>query len=89
MALGAAPSRVRGMLLKQVGLMTLIGGSIGLVAAFFLGRLAESLLYQLKGRDPLVLTVAAVVLTLVALAAGFIPAHRASKVDPMWALRYE
>jgi predicted permease len=89
MALGAAPGRVRGMLLKQVGLMTLIGGSIGLVGAFFLGRLAESLLYQLKGRDPLVLTVAAVVLTLVALAAGFIPAHRASKVDPMWALRYE
>ena len=89
MALGAAPGRVRGMLLKQVGLMTLIGGSIGLVAAFFLGRLAESLLYQLKGRDPLVLTTAAVVLTLVALAAGFIPAHRASKVDPMWALRYE
>jgi predicted permease len=89
MALGAAPARVRGMLLKQVGLMTLIGGSIGLVGAFFLGRLAESLLYQLKGRDPLVLTVAAIVLTLVALAAGFIPAHRASKVDPMWALRYE
>jgi predicted permease len=89
MALGAAPGRVRGMLLKQVGVMTLIGGSIGLVGAFFLGRLAESLLYQLKGRDPLVLTVAAVVLTLVALAAGFIPAHRASKVDPMWALRYE
>jgi ABC-type antimicrobial peptide transport system permease subunit len=89
MALGAAPGRVRTMLLKQVGLMTLIGGGIGLVAAFFLGRLAESLLYQLKGRDPLVLTVAAVVLTLVALAAGFIPAHRASKVDPMWALRYE
>jgi predicted permease len=89
MALGAAPGRVRTMLLKQVGLMTLIGGGIGLVAAFFLGRLAESLLYQMKGRDPLVLTVAAVVLTLVALAAGFIPAHRASKVDPMWALRYE
>ncbi|MGH9312361.1 MAG: ABC transporter permease [Vicinamibacterales bacterium] len=89
MALGAAPGRVRLMLLKQVGLMTLVGGAIGLAAAWYLGRLAESQLYQLQGRDPLVLASAAVVLTLVALGAGFIPAHRASQVDPMWALRYE
>jgi putative ABC transport system permease protein len=89
MALGAAPGRVRLMLLKQVGLMTVIGGAIGLTAAWFLGRLAESQLYQLQGRDPLTLAASAVVLTIVALAAGFIPAHRASQVDPMWALRYE
>ncbi|HEX2343503.1 MAG TPA: ABC transporter permease [Vicinamibacterales bacterium] len=89
MALGAAPSRVRIMLLKQVGLMTLVGGGIGLVAAWYLGRLAESQLYQLQGRDPLTLAASAVVLSVVALAAGFIPAHRASQVDPMWALRYE
>jgi predicted permease len=89
MALGAAPGRVRLMLLKQVGLMTLVGGAIGLVAAWYLGRLAESQLYQLQGRDPLTLVVSAVVLSVVALAAGFIPAHRASQVDPMWALRYE
>jgi predicted permease len=89
MALGAAPGRVRRMLLKQVGLMTIIGGAIGLTAAWFLGRFAESQLYQLQGRDPLTLAASAVVLTIVALAAGFIPAHRASQVDPMWALRYE
>jgi putative ABC transport system permease protein len=89
MALGAAPSRVRIMLLKQVGLMTLVGGGIGLVAAWYLGRLAESQLYQLQGRDPLTLATSAVVLSIVAFAAGFIPAHRASQVDPMWALRYE
>jgi predicted permease len=89
MALGAAPGRVRIMLLKQVGLMTLVGGAIGLAAAWYLGRLAESQLYQLQGRDPLTLAASAVILSVVALAAGFIPAHRASQVDPMWALRYE
>ncbi len=89
MALGAAPGRVRIMLLKQVGMMTLVGGAIGLAAAWYLGRLAESQLYQLQGRDPLTLAASAVILSVVALAAGFIPAHRASQVDPMWALRYE
>jgi ABC-type antimicrobial peptide transport system permease subunit len=89
MALGAAPGRVRVMLLKQVGMMTLVGGAIGLAAAWYLGRLAESQLYQLQGRDPLTLAASAVILSVVALAAGFIPAHRASQVDPMWALRYE
>jgi predicted permease len=89
MALGAAPARVRGMVLRQVGVMVAIGGTIGLAAAVGLGQLAQSLLFQLQGSDPMVLTAAAVSLTLVALAAGFIPAHRASQVDPMSALRYE
>ena len=85
-ALGATPSRVRGMILRQVGMMTLIGGTIGLLAASGLGRLAESLLYQLKGSDPVVLAGSAIALMLVALAAGFVPARRASRVDPMRAL---
>ena len=89
MALGAAPSRVRGMVLRQVGVMVVIGGAIGLAGAIGLGRLAQSLLYELQGSDPLVLIAAAVSLSLVALAAGFVPAHRASQVDPMSALRYE
>jgi predicted permease len=89
MALGAAPGRVRRMVLKQVGIMTVIGGVIGLVAAYFMGRAAQSLLYQLQGHDPFVLIGSAVVLTLVALVAGLIPAHRASQIDPMRALRYE
>jgi predicted permease len=88
-ALGAAPSLVRGMILRQVARMTLVGGTIGLLAASGLGRLAESLLYQLKGWDPVVLVGSAIALTLVALAAGFVPAQRASRVDPMRALRYE
>ena len=89
MALGATPARVRAMVMRQVGMMTAIGGTIGLAAAIGLGRLAQSLLFELKGSDPIVLGGAAVSLTIVALAAGFIPAHRASQVDPMSALRYE
>jgi predicted permease len=89
MALGAAPTRVRLMILRQVGIMTLVGGAAGLLLVVWIARLAEDQLYQMGGRDPLVFTAAAVTLTLVALLAGFIPAHRASKVDPMTALRYE
>lgn len=89
MALGAEPARVRGMVLRQVGLMTLTGGAAGLGAAIGLGRFAQSLLFQIKGNDPGVLAASAILLALVALCAGFVPAHRASKVDPMRALRYE
>ena len=89
MALGAAPARVRAMVLRQVALMTIVGGAIGLAAAIGVGQLAQSLLFELQGYDPLVLVASAVTLTLVALGAGFIPAHRASQVDPMLALRYE
>jgi len=89
MALGAAPARVRGEILRQVAKMTVIGGVLGLTAAVAIGRLAESLLYQLNGYDPAVLASSGVALAMVALAAGFVPALRASQVDPMRALRYE
>ncbi|HEX5004469.1 MAG TPA: ABC transporter permease [Gemmatimonadales bacterium] len=89
MALGADPARVRALVLWQVGKMTLVGGSIGLVAAFFIGRVAQSLLFQLDGGDPGVLLMALGVLAVVALAAGLVPALRASRLDPVRALRYE
>jgi ABC-type antimicrobial peptide transport system permease subunit len=89
MALGAAPARVRVMVLRQVAVMTAVGGVIGLAVAVAAGRGAESLLYQLKGWDPIVLAASAIALALVALGAGLIPAHRASRLDPMRALRYE
>ncbi len=89
MALGADGRRVRGMVLRQVAVMTTVGGVLGLGGSIALGRGAQSLLYQLKGWDPLVMASAAVVLSLVALAAGYIPALRASRTDPMNALRYE
>jgi len=89
MALGAAPARVRGMVLRQVGKMTLVGGVIGLAAALAIGKSAEALLYQLQGYDPAVLTASGIALAIVAMGAGFVPALRASQVDPMRALRYE
>jgi predicted permease len=89
MALGAAPGRVRGMVLRQVGYMTLAGGAIGLLGAYEIGKGAGSLLYEMKGGDPAILALAAVLLSAVALTAGFIPALRASRIDPMRALRYE
>lgn len=89
MALGAGPSQVRQLVLRRVAWMTLIGGIVGLAAAAGLGRTAQSLLFEITGADPYVLVAAAVVLTLVALGAGFVPAHRASRIDPIGAIRYE
>ncbi len=89
MALGASARDVRTMVLRQVALMVLVGGVIGIAAAIAIGISAESLLFELKGYDPSVIGISAVVLTVVALGAGFIPAERASRIDPMRALRYE
>lgn len=89
MALGADGGRVRGMVLRQVAIMMLIGGIVGLAGAWGLGRVMGSVLYQVDGADPIVFTAAVIVLTLFAFAAGYIPALRASRVDPLNALRYD
>jgi predicted permease len=89
MALGADRSRVRTMVLRQVGVMTAIGGTVGIAAAIAIGRGAKSLLFATSGYDPIVIGLSALVLTIVALGAGYLPALRASRVDPMQALRYE
>ena len=89
MALGANIASVRGLVLRQVAIMTLIGGIIGMGAAIGVGRAAQSLLFGLKGYDPIVMLLSAVALSIVAFGAGYIPAMRASRVDPMNALRYQ
>ncbi len=89
MALGADGASVRGMVLGHVGRMTAIGGVVGLAAAVGIGRLAQALLYELQGYDPLVLGASAVLLSLVAVAAGLLPALRASRIEPMIALRQD
>ena len=89
MALGADSSQVRGLVMRQVGMMVLIGGAIGLAGAIALGKAARSMLFGINGTDPMVMVASAALLALVALAAGYVPARRASRVDPMQALRYE
>jgi ABC-type antimicrobial peptide transport system permease subunit len=89
MALGADAASVRLMVMRQVAVMALIGGVIGIAAAVGMGRAASSLLYELKGYDPVVFMIAVASLTAVAFGAGLLPALKASRVDPMQALRYE
>ncbi|HEX5971520.1 MAG TPA: ABC transporter permease [Gemmatimonadaceae bacterium] len=89
MALGADAPHVRRLVLKQVGVMLLVGGGIGVAAAIALGRAAKSLLFELQGHDPGAMAAAVVLLAVVAFAAGFIPARRAAMVNPMNALRYD
>ncbi len=88
-ALGAAPARVRWLILRQMAVMTLIGAAVGLAGALALGRAAESLLFEISGHDPVTLIAAVVLLGVIALVSAAIPAYRASRVDPMLALRAE
>jgi predicted permease len=89
MALGADAGRVRGIVLREVGLMLVIGAAAGIGLAAAAGKLVASLLYGLKPWDAPVYGAATALLCLVALAAAWVPARRASSVDPMVALRYE
>jgi ABC-type antimicrobial peptide transport system permease subunit len=89
MALGADRGRVQGMVLRQVGVMVVVGATIGAIGAFALGRAARSLLFGLQGHDPVVFVTALVLLAAVAFGAGWVPARRASRTQPMMALRYD
>ena len=89
MALGAGPHDVRSMVVKQGMRLALIGVFLGVAAALALTRLMASLLYGVKPWDPAAIVSVAVLLSAVALLATYFPALRASRVDPMIALRYE
>jgi ABC-type antimicrobial peptide transport system permease subunit len=77
------------MILRQVGRMMAVGGVIGILAALGFGRAARSLLFEMEGHDPMIIVLGALLLTSVAMGAAYLPALRASKVDPMKALRYD
>ena len=86
MALGASPNRVVAMLVWQGGRLALLGLGLGLVAAAFAGRAAESLLFSVHGLDPLTFTVAPAVVVAAALVATWVPARRAARITPLAAL---
>jgi putative ABC transport system permease protein len=88
-ALGARRADVLGLVLGQGLKLTLVGVGIGLAVALALMHLLSSLLYGVEPSDPLTFVAASVVLSALALLASYIPARRATKVDPMVALRYE
>jgi putative ABC transport system permease protein len=88
-ALGAPTGRIRAMVLRQVARMAVIGIVLGAIAAWALGLAAQSLLLGIEAGDPLALAAAAALLAVVMLGAAYIPARRASRVDPMSVLRDE
>jgi len=89
MALGAARSNVRWLVLREILLLVGIGIAVGIPITLAGSRLVTTMLYGLKGTDPASIASAVVFLLAVAAAAGYLPARRASRVDPMVALRYE
>jgi ABC-type antimicrobial peptide transport system permease subunit len=89
MALGAQPSVVIGMVLRETGILIVIGLAAGVPASLACARLVQSTLFGLEPADPLTLGCALGVMLLVASVSGYLPARRASHVDPLVALRQE
>jgi putative ABC transport system permease protein len=89
MALGATPRQVLSLVVRQGMSLVLIGAAIGIVGALALGRMLATLLYGVKASDPLTFAGVSIVLIGVASLAIYIPARRATRIDPLRALRYE
>ena len=89
LALGATGGQVRGMVVTPGMQLAIAGALIGLGSAFALTRFLESLLFRVKGHDPLVFVLVPVALSLIAFLAVWFPARRAARIEPVEALRYE
>jgi predicted permease len=89
LALGAQPGGVIWLVMREVLVLLAIGLAVGVPAALLLGRYVSTQLYGIKPDDPLIAGSTVILLAVVSAAAGLIPAHRASRIDPILALRYE
>ncbi len=89
LAVGADAADIRALVMKEVGWMVAIGVAVGVPAAVMLGKYAESILFEIKSGDPMVILAGVVLVALVSLAAGYVPARRAMRIAPMSALRWE
>jgi ABC-type antimicrobial peptide transport system permease subunit len=89
MALGAQPGSVLVLILKEVIWMLLAGMAVGIPAALAASHLISSMIYGVAGNDPLTILVSCSILLAVAALAAYVPARRASRIDPMTALRSE
>ncbi len=89
MALGAQRNTVLWIVMREVMLLAGIGIAVGLPTAFALGRLIQDQLFLLKAHDPMTISAATLLLAVVSVIAGYVPARRATRIDPMQALRWE
>jgi ABC-type antimicrobial peptide transport system permease subunit len=89
MALGATRSNIVTLVLREVAMLLIPGCAAGCIAAVCLTRFAKSMLFGVTPTDPIAFSLAACALAAATLAAGFLPALRASRIDPMAALRHE
>jgi ABC-type antimicrobial peptide transport system permease subunit len=77
------------LVIREVLVLSAAGGTMGALVALLLGRYVESRLFEMKGIDPMVTAAAIVVILGVSALAGYLPARRAARIDPLQALRYE
>ena len=89
MALGARTANVFSLILREAVLLVIAGLAVGIPLSLYTARFASTLLFDLSPSDPVSLSIAGAVLLIVAFAAGYLPARRATKVDPLVALREE
>jgi putative ABC transport system permease protein len=89
LALGARPAQIRALILSHGMQLLLIGSTIGMIAAFAVSRVLQSVLFEVRGIDPRIYLAVGLILFGAAFVAAWIPARRASRVDPIVALRTE